>query len=317
MNVLVTSVSRKVPFLKAVRKACEKTKTPYRLYGADSSREAIGKYFVDHFWQMPPLERLAISELVHFCKKHGIGAIIPTRDGELLYFAQHKAELQRNGIAVLVSDAEGIEICLSKLLFYKIGSDLNYPVIETSEELSNIDSQSFVVKENFGAGSGNIAVGVNREAAVLQTDKLEHPVFQPYIDGQEYSVDMFVDQDGTVKGTVARKRELVVQGESQITTTVRNQKLEEMCSNFIHDLRLYGHVMMQVIIDKVGKFHIVECNCRFGGASTLSLAAGLDSFYWFLLEASGESLEKVSFKRSIMEKQLIRHAEDLILEREG
>ena len=54
-------------------------------------------------------------------------------------------------------------------------------------------------------------------------------------------------------------------------------------------------------------------DARFGGASTLSLAMGLDSFYWFIQESRGVPSEQLPFHRSENEKMLIRHAEDLIL----
>lgn len=76
---------------------------------------------------------------------------------------------------------------------------------------------------------------------------------------------------------------------------------------------MYGHVMFQFIKDYSGDIHIIECNARFGGASTLSLAMGLDSFYWFIQESRGIPSEQLSFDRSQTEKRLIRHAEDLIL----
>ena len=41
------------------------------------------------------------------------------------------------------------------------------------------------------------------------------------------------------------------------------------------------------IIDEDDNLHIIECNPRFGGASTLGIVAGVDSLFWSLLEASG------------------------------
>ncbi|MNC49272.1 carbamoyl phosphate synthase-like protein [compost metagenome] len=71
-------------------------------------------------------------------------------------------------------------------------------------------------------------------------------------------------------------------------------------------------MIFQVIIDHAGEYHFIECNTRFGGASRLSVEAGLDSFYWFLLEAEGNDLAEYPFVRSAQEKRLIRYAEDLI-----
>ena len=131
---------------------------------------------------------------------------------------------------------------------------------------------------------------------------------------REVSVDVYIDTKGKAKGTVVRTRDLVVDGESQITTTIRNERLENLCTDLAEKLKLYGHVIFQILISPEGAFHIIECNSRFGGASTLSLSVGLDSFYWFLLEASGETLDDYPFLRATVEKKQIRYPEDLVIE---
>ena len=52
---------------------------------------------------------------------------------------------------------------------------------------------------------------------------------------------------------------------------------------------LRGHVLAQVIVDDKERLHLVEINPRLGGASPLSLKAGLDSIKWSLQEFLGDS----------------------------
>ena len=91
-------------------------------------------------------------------------------------------------------------------------------------------------------------------------------------------------------------------------------ELESLCCNVAEILKLYGHIVLQVIEDEKGDYHIVECNCRFGGASTLSIASGLDSFYWFLLEAADVDISEYPFLRSENEKRQIRFPEDVVFD---
>lgn len=315
MNVLVTSISRKVPLLQAVRKACEKLKKPYTLFGADGNPNVIGRFFVDQFWEMPSLEKLSISELIKFCKEKQIQAIIPTRDGELSYFAKFKGDLLNNGIYVMVSEYDAVWICFDKLRFYEECSKNNLPAIQTFDSFTlQSDISRWVVKERYGAGSKNLFVNVSKEQVRELASQMEHPIFQPYINGEEYSADLYINREGKVKGCICRRRELVLHGESQITTTVRNEELERVCKIFAEAFQLYGHIVLQILVDDANNFHIIECNCRFGGASTLSIAAGLDSFYWFLLEVMGENLDNYLFQRSNIEKKLVRYPKDLIIE---
>ena len=86
-----------------------------------------------------------------------------------------------------------------------------------------------------------------------------------------------------------------------------------MCIKIAEALKFFGHIVIQIIVDKDNQIHIIECNCRFGGASTLSIDMGLDSFYWFLLETQKSKLDKYDFIRKEIDKKQIRYTMDLII----
>jgi carbamoyl-phosphate synthase large subunit len=107
-----------------------------------------------------------------------------------------------------------------------------------------------------------------------------------------------------------RKRVLVVNGESQITTTLENSRLENLFTDIINSLNLCGHVILQAIIDNKDQINVIECNPRFGGASTLSINSGLDSFYWAYLESIGINLIDYPFIKAVVPLTQIRFLED-------
>jgi carbamoyl-phosphate synthase large subunit len=313
INILVTSISKKVPLLKSLRTANLKLGNTGKIIGADIDGNCIGKYFTDIFWKMPELEKIEINDFIGYCRDNKISCVIPTRDGELSFFSRHKETLLKNGIKVMISEHDAIQTCLDKLMFFKKADSMGFPVIKTVGNIDELTCEFFVVKERYGAGSDNIGLNLTKEQAVAKAADLEVPIFQPYIYGRELSIDLYVDTSNRTKGAVARNRVLVVNGESQITTTLRNQKLEQLCSDLSEKLDLYGHIVLQAIIDEEENIRIIECNSRFGGASSLSLKVGLDSFYWFLLEASDEDISTYPFIRSINEKKQVRYMEDLII----
>jgi carbamoyl-phosphate synthase large subunit len=110
---------------------------------------------------------------------------------------------------------------------------------------------------------------------------------------------------------VLRRRDRVVSGESQVTTTFRNIKFESEAKAILGSLGLRGPGVMQAFIVE-GGLQIIECNPRFGGASTASIAVGLDSLYWSLLETTGHS-EIQTFNRAPIEVQQIRTSNDRII----
>ncbi|MBS4195490.1 ATP-grasp domain-containing protein [Lederbergia citri] len=313
MNVLITSISGKVPLIQTVEKAMKKINSNSVLYGGDVDDQCIGKYFVDRFWLMPPLKDMTKETFVSYCTSKNITIIFPTRDADLLYFSSFLSYFTNNGLYIMVSNKKSLEITMNKMNFFKIGVEKGFPVTMSSFEIDTLYADTFVVKECEGSGSKNIAINVSREQAILHAKQLKGPLFQPYIKGEEFSIDVYVDKLGKSKGVIVRKRIQIKDGESQITRTIRHKELERLGAEMAEMFCLYGHVMFQVIVDLKGKPHIIECNPRFGGASTLSIAAGLDSFYWFQLEAAGEDLHNYPFHRSEKELTLIRHAKDMIV----
>lgn len=311
-HVLVTSISKKVPLLQAVRKAMNKLDGSTRLFGGDANPDCIGKYFVDEFWRMPRLQDLPVEQLIAYCSERSIRAILPTRDGELFYFAQHREKLRNNGIHVMVSSPDTVESSIDKLRFASelIGHGL--PVIPAAKSIGELEAPSYAVKERFGAGSQGIGLRLSKEEAVRFASGLADPIFQPFAEGREYSIDLYRTRKGHTKGVVVRTRDLVAGGESQVTATCAYPELETLAAQIADTLSIEGHAVLQVIVDSLGGFHIIECNCRVGGASRLSFEAGLDSLYWMLLEARGDDLSDYPFARSKQEKRLVRYAEDRI-----
>lgn len=325
-NIWVTSIGNKVPALRAIRSAAAKAGLNGAvLWGGDVREECIGKYFVDEYWQMPSLAELSLEEVKDFCSGHGIGYIIPTRDGELPFFAEHKGSLAALGVKTMVAGREALEVCLDKLLFFNCLQGSGFPAIPTAETLEAVEAaatgraektdkmETYVVKERFGSGSRALGINLTKEEAVQHARSLEHPIFQPYISGKEYSIDLYAFGPGKIKGAIVRSRDYVVNGESQITMSKKCPQLEKMCCDLAETLKISGHAIFQAIVDGEDLPHIIECNCRFGGASTLSIAMGLDSFYWFFMEGLGYDPENLPFIRSETEKKQVRYAENLIL----
>lgn len=312
IRVLITSISKKVPLLKVVEKTLSSFGQNSRLFGGDSDALCIGQYFVDEFWHMPSLKTLTPAIVLEYCKNNAINVIIPTRDGELDFWAELQDFLFENQIHVMVSSSNSLKRCLDKQLFsdFLISHDFKTP--KTCSNISDLKCKSFVVKERMGAGSIGVGLNLSKENALNQSKNLKNPIFQPFITGIEYTVDLFIDNSHDIKGVIARQRLLVVDGESQVTQTVQNKTLENLCKKLALSLDLKGHVLFQVIQEKdTDSYYIIECNPRFGGASTLAISAGLDSFRWFFHEVLNENCPE--FKRFPKELKLIRHAEDKII----
>ena len=312
-NVLITSISNKIPLINSVKTTILKIDHRIKLIGADNNSECLGQYFTDEFWKCPKLEEISAEEFISVCMEKNISYIIPTRDQELIYFSKNKDLFLNKKINVMVSDYESIINNYDKLNFKSPIQEYNNLIIPSELKLNNIKSKRVVVKERYGSGSKDIGVNLSKENAAKFYKKLKNPIFQPYIKGLEVSVDAYIDLNKKVKGIIIRSRTLIVNGESQITEIIINEELEMIFKKIIESLNLYGHINLQAFIEKNNKISIIECNPRFGGASTLSTKAGLDSFYWFILESSGVNINNYPFFKPKKSLKQIRFSQDYYL----
>lgn len=310
-NILITSSAAKAPLLLAMKEAASRALPGASVIAGDINPLCPTRYLADDFWLMPSLDSVHPTHLLHECLMRNIKVIFPTRDSELKYWAKARSLFRAEGIHVVISDTPGVSLCLDKLKFGRLITSNKLKVIPSTSSLEEVNSDSVVVKERFGAGSKLVKLNLDINQAAQHAKSLKEPIFQPFIQGTELSVDAWSDQHGNVVGVVIRKRELVVNGESQVTSTLRSEGLEATIIQFLSSLALFGPIVLQLILAENGEVHVVECNCRFGGATTLSIHAGLDLLYWTLMTVIDNDF-KPMFRRINNEVRQIRFPMDVI-----
>lgn len=297
LRVLITSAAKKIPLINAVRSAALRVDENAAVIAGDSCNDALAKYIADDFWLMPKISEDSLSLIIEGCLAFQINVILPTRDGELQFWATHADTLSRVGIGVIISSLPSVNICLDKFRFSHFGLKKGLPIIPSALSMRNFEAPSYVVKERFGAGSRSLGLNLSPSEAVTHAGKLSAPIYQPFIKGKEFSIDAWVDCNHRVIGLVPRYRTHVVNGESEVTTTFQNVIIESQAIQIIEALALSGPVVLQGILDQDDEVHFIECNARFGGASTASIVAGLDGLFWSFLEMRGEKIDEHTFKR--------------------
>jgi carbamoyl-phosphate synthase large subunit len=315
--VLVSSASRKIPLVRAMRQAVLKLHPDAKIIAGDCSPFALAAHVADGFWCMPPTSDDNLHEIIRGCKQRGINTVLPTRDGELLFWARHSNVFAKCGIAVMTSSEEAVSLCLDKLAFAAFGKRNALPFISTEVDADAVAGERLVVKERFGAGARAIGLNLSKEAARLHAKTLREPIFQPYLTGNEISIDAWLYESHQVKGLVLRRREVLLNGESQVTTTFRRPDFEVQAIRVLQALKLSGPVVLQAIITADKHLQVIECNARFGGASTTAIEAGLDSLYWSLLEANGVNVFDYVFARIPGELRQVRVPSDLYFNVDG
>ncbi len=310
-NVLVTCASRKIPLVRAVQKAARRVSPSSQVIAGDLDHNALARYVADGFWRTPRFDDAAIEVLVAGCKRRKIHVVIPTRDDELLFWSRNRERFAAEGVEVVVSPVESVETCRDKLAFAQFGLARGLPFVPAGLHPDEVGKGPYVAKERYGAGARSIGLNLDRAAALAHGARLEDAIYQPFLEGIEISIDAWATRSHQVKALVLRTRDLVLSGESQVTTTFRDTDIEAAIGVVVQALKVRGPVVVQAMVDLHKGIHVIECNTRFGGASTASIAAGLDVFYWSLLETSGADLGDYPFDRISGEVRQVRVPDDI------
>ncbi len=312
-NILITSSSKKIPLIESCLEAAKKFKQDINVICGDSSNNVISKYIFKNFWKMPIINELNLQKIIEGCKKRNIKIIIPTRDGELNFWAKNIKLFKKNHIEIIISPLKSINICNDKLLFSEYFSKKFAGVVRSETNIDFIKNvKKYVVKERFGSSSKSIGINLNKRSALNISRKLENPLFQPYIEGNEISVDAWFSKDFKLVGLNMRKRELIENGESKVTSSFKNKRIEKKFELFFNNIKFRGPVVVQAIMNKKNLF-IIECNPRFGGASTSSISAGLNIFYWSILEIVEPRTKQIEYNSVNKTIRQVRVEKDILV----
>lgn len=285
--VLVTSASRKLPLLRAIRADLGEGAPGHTVVAADSDANCLASYAWNGFVQMPRLDESTPDDVIDWLAERSGGLVVPTRDADVVFLSTHATALLSSGVRGLTGSAAAVEACVDKLSFAEVLRRAGLPAVPTSTDASDLSpTDRYVVKERFGAGSVGLAVDVDRATAMMHAQRLDAALFQPFVSGRELSIDAYRTSTGKVLGIIVRSRDLVVNGESQVSTVVDSAPYIALVRDVLDALELTGHCLLQLIDGERGPV-VIECNPRLGGASTLALAAGLRTPSWFALEAEG------------------------------
>ena len=284
-RVLFSSLSGKTALFEEVARDVKSHNPDSVVIGADCNPDCPGATQVEHFITMPRLDKLSDKDLVQFCIENEITHVLPTRDGELNFWATRRNLLTNIGVTPWVSGESFIKSCEDKIDFFQKWKDSAIPTIPTFNKIKSSMANNWVVKERKGSASQKIGLNLSAERAVKISKDFTDPIFQPFISGKEFSAETWVSHANQCHGVLLRWRDKVVDGESHHSTVFRNSAWEaKLRKVFEHQGGARGHCLAQVLVDSNGGLHLIEINPRLGGASPLAFRAGLHSVKWHLLE---------------------------------
>ena len=291
MNILFTSVGRRVELIQAFRNASEKLNINLQIYGVDISKTAPALSFCDHSTIVHGINtNQYIPELQQICIENNIDLLIPTIDTELMVIAQNKNIFGKTN--VVVSKPEKIAMCCDKKYtanyFNSIGLKSPQVVDDWKEYRGKYPA---FIKPKEGSSSISAYKVKNIDELKLFAERVPDYIVQPFIDGVEYTVDILCDFNGNPIFITPRIRLAVRAGEVLKTQISQDPKIIFEIKQLISDYKPCGQITVQLIRDRfTGEDYYIEINPRFGGGAPLSIKAGANSAEMLLRLVNGEQI---------------------------
>lgn len=318
INILFSSVGRRVELVKYFDKARKKMGVNGTLIGIDTEQTAPALSFVDKWFIVPKvLEKNFIDKVIEICKAEKISLIIPTIDTELLIYSKNKERLRKEcGAEVMVSDENSIRIMRDKILTMKVLKEngINVPNTLSDEDIEsgNYDFPLFIKPLNGSSSFDNFKINNKKELDFFK-EYVPNPMIQEFIPGQEYCVDVFSDFESNVITVVPKKRVAFREGEITKGLIEKDKELIEIGKKLVEILKPVGEINFDCIKVK-NKVVVLEVNGRFAGGSPMSFEAGANSpenLYKLLLG------EKLKYNENYTDKMWALRFDDCIFKNKG
>lgn len=210
-----------------------------------------------------------LGELLKICDLEKPDAVISGPEDEIIAISQNSELFEKKGILALVSSYEGAKTAADKIETYNFFKKETIP----TPEIYNIENAKFpaITKPRFGRGGRQISISKNKEELEFNLAKTDNPIIQEFVEGTEYTIDVFCDMDGNPLSIIPRERTKVESGISVRAKTIYDKEMIDYSSKIAKKLKLFGPSCIQCIKGNDLKF--IEINPRFGGGSILSLRA--------------------------------------------
>lgn len=293
VKVLVSSAGRRVELVQCFRAAAAELRIPIEIIACDAEPELSSAcQIADKSFKVPPCSHKDfIAAVAAITLDEGVQLVVPTIDPELLPFALAATEFAKNGTRIHVSDASVIGMARDKLETMRTLGAAGVPVPRTAgleEVRARPDDWSWPLFVKPTSGSASRLISKVDEPSDLPLAPPEPMIVQEFLDGAEFTVNIFISATGELKCAVAHHRLRVRAGEVEKGLTVRNETLSKIARSIAAALPgASGVLCFQVIDSSQSGPRVIEVNARFGGGYPLAHHAGATFTRWLIEETLG------------------------------
>ena len=290
LKILFLASHWRVSLVRAFQDA--KAQHEIQVICADSDPLAPSFKEADSFQVLPPFsDSHCLQTLLEFCKVEKIAALVPLTNKAIEFMDDHRHELEADGRRLWIPPNRAIKICHDKWKLFEFLNDEGFNTPSTFLPGNIKPPFPLIAKPRRGEGSKDVFVLDNSGDLEFYMKKYPHHVFQQRIDGQEFSVDAFFDQQGSPRLIVPRERLAVRGGEVMVSRINMDAGIIDKVTALGTRLGLTGPCTIQGIQDD--KFYFTDVNLRFGSGFVHTISAGGNVPLMMYKELTGQELDSM------------------------
>lgn len=297
MNILVTSVGRRVEIIKYFKKALNTVGG--LVITTDCDKNAPALYVADDRVITPRIDDSTyIVKLLDICKVYNITAIVSLIDPELEILSLNKEKFANQGIQLILSPTEMIQYSFDKQETYNYLSNLDLPCVPTYSDgykvqrliESNELSLPIIAKPKKGSASIGIEIidNLTQLQNVISRVEIDDLILQPFYKEKEYGIDVYIDMiNGSLVDVFIKEKLYMRSGETDKSKSINNIKILDLIREFVSKTNFVGPIDIDCFEYK-GEYFISEINPRFGGGYPHAYHAGCDFMEYIVKNIKGE-----------------------------
>ncbi|MFZ0203111.1 MAG: ATP-grasp domain-containing protein [Nitrososphaeraceae archaeon] len=281
-----------------------------KIVATDSTSLSAGFFMADVNEILPEADaQYYVKRLFEIVEKHHVQVLMPSSGYDIYPYSDNREALAKIGATAVVSDRDTLEICRDKLLTYKkMSGKYNLPF--TTADPDKVKSFPVIAKPRFGKGSRNV-IKVNNEADLRYiSSNFGNTIFQEFLPGVEYTIDVLSDMNKKPIISVPRIRLQTKAGISTKGRIIRDADLETTCMNMAREIGIRGPSCIQMKESSEEQLKLIEINSRLGGGTIFSTLAGANIPSMILEMLSGTHIDPPR----VSEITVVRYYEEIVIE---
>jgi carbamoyl-phosphate synthase large subunit len=282
---------------------------PVRIVASDSNPFSAGFFMSDAYEVLPEIDsKLYITRLLEIVTKHKINVLMPSSGYDIYQYSANKEKLLKLGALPVVSDIKTMKICRDKIqTFNYLSKKFELPF--TTLDYKKVKGFPLIAKPRYGKGSKGIVKINNENELKYVRFNSENLIFQEYLPGTEYTIDVLSDLECEPILAVPRVRVETRAGISTVGTIVKDDNISETCKSIAKYLKIRGPCCIQMKESNDGILKVVEVNPRMGGGTIFAALAGANFPAMILDMVNGKKLKIPK----ISEVTVVRYFEEIVV----